>query len=460
MKTHITLWLLACGLLLSLSGRAAEAPAAAASLDGLWRGPLQVPGGKLEVIFRLVKLTAGGYYATLDVPLQKVSRMNVHVALQGDTVVFSAEEAATRFVGRLAPGGRQLSGQWQQPGYHVPMTLDYSTPAAAPGGKVRLTPPYRENEVAFSNSAAALRLGGLLTVPAGKGPFPAVVLLADAGPLDRDAAVGDYRPVGALADYLTRRGVAVLRLDARGVGATGGAANPPLLERLSDVEAALNYLRTRPEVNLARLGVIGHGEGGNVALLVATRALPPAFVVTLGAAGVQGQELARVQQTTVLRAAGLPQPQVEVLVKRQQAILDVVFHTRDNQQAQAIVANMLRQDDPELPAAAAQAAAADLTSEHSRFRQVYDPVPALTAVQCPVLLLNGAADLAVDADQNLAALQRGLRANRAVTSKKLPGVNHLFQADMAEWPLVAGQRHPTFSPQAQELIRAWIMERP
>lgn len=453
------LWLVVWGVLLSLTGRAAEGPPPPTTLDGLWRGPLQMPGGKLEVIFRLVKLTTGGYYATLDVPLQKVSRMSVQVVLHGDTVVLSAEEAASQFIGRLAPGGRQLSGQWRQPGLRVPLTLEFSSPATASGGKVRLTPPYREDEVAFSNAAAALRLGGLLTVPPGQGPFPAVVLVADAGPLDRDASVGDYRPVGALADYLTRRGVAVLRLDARGVGATGGAANPPLLERLSDVEAALNYLRTRSEVDLARLGVVGHGEGGNVALLAATRALPPAFVVTLGAAGLPGQELARVQQTTVLRAAGLPQPQIETLVKRQQAVLDVVFHTRDNQQAQAIVANMLRQDDPDLPAAAAQAVAADLTSDHSRFRQVYDPLPALAAVQCPVLLLGGGADLAVDADLNLAALQRGLRTNRAVTSKKLPGVNHLFQADMAEWPLVAGQRRPTFSPQAQELIRVWIMER-
>ncbi len=458
MTTLFTRWLLAgCLLLLNFAGRAAEVTA----LDGLWKGPLQVPGGQLDITFRLVKLTAGGYFATLDVPQQKINRMSVQVAMRGDTVTFLAEEAASRFVGQLAPDGRQLSGQWQQPGLQVPMTLRYAAQAAAaPGAKVRLTPPYHEEEVTFDNAAAALRLGGLLTVPPGKGPFPAVVVLADAGPLDRDAAVGDYRPVGTLADYLTRRGVAVLRLDARGMGTSGGAANPALLARLNDVKAALNYLRTRPEVDLARLGVIGHGEGGNLALLVATQPLPPAFVVALGAAGLPGKELARLQQTQVLRAAGLPQPQIDALVKRQQAILDVVLHTRDNPQAQAIVTNMLRQDDPNLPAVAVNAAAADLTSTHRRFQQVYDPLPALQSVQCPVLLLHGGADLAVDADLNLAALLRGLRANQQVSTKKLPGVNHLFQADPAEWPLMNGQRRPAFSPQAQELIRAWIMARP
>ncbi|UYZ61246.1 alpha/beta hydrolase family protein [Hymenobacter latericus] len=440
--------------------RANDQPAPAApALDGLWQGPLRVPGGQLEVIFRLVRLTGGQYFATLDVPQQKVSRMSVRVELRGDTVTFVAEEAASRFVGQLAPDGRQLSGQWVQPGYAVAMTLRYAPPAAAPGGKVRLTPPYREEEVGFPNTAADLRLGGLLTVPPGPGPFPAVVLVADAGALDRDAAVGEYRPVGALADFLTRRGIAVLRCDARGVGSTGGQVSPSLLERVSDVEACLNYLRTRPEVDLSRLGVVGHGEGGNAALLAATRPLPPAFVVTLAAAGLPGRELARAQHTQVLRAAGLAPGQIEAVVKRQQTVLDVVLHTRDNQQAQAIVANLLRQDDPGLSPAAALAAATELTSERQRFAQMFDPVPALGAVRCPVLLLSGGTDLVVDADANLAALTRGLRANPGVTSKKLPAVNHLFQADEATWPVVAGERRPAFSPQAQEMIRAWILAR-
>ncbi|AYA36187.1 alpha/beta hydrolase [Hymenobacter oligotrophus] len=452
------IYLLLSGLLLLLSPvRAADNPTPPRSLDGLWKGPLKVPGGQLEVIFRLVKLTGGQYFATLDVPLQKVSHMAVHVDVRNDTVVFFAEEAASRFSGRLSPDGQQLTGQWHQPSYEVPMLLRYAPPATAPGGKVRLTPPYREEEVAFANAGAAVRLGGMLTVPPGPGPFPAVVLVPDAGPLDRDATVGEYRPMGALADYLTRRGIAVLRCDARGVASSEGTPNPTLAERVADVEAALNYLRTRREVDFARLGVLGHGEGGNVALLSATRALGPAFVVALAAAGLPGQEMAVAQQKRLLQSIGLEAAQVATVVQRQQLMLDVIRQTPDNQQAQAMVVNMLRQSNTALEPAAAQAAAAELTSPRYRFLLGFDPAPLLVAVKCPVLLLNGTADVSVDAETNLAALSKGLRGNHAVTVKKLPGVNHGFQSDPAEWPIVSGERRPVFSPVAQEQIRAWII---
>ncbi|RTQ53561.1 alpha/beta hydrolase [Hymenobacter gummosus] len=446
----ITLCLLA--LLSALSSQAAPA------LDGLWKGPLKVPGGQWEVIFRVVTLTGGKYFATLDVPMQKVSRMSVDVTLHGDTIMFSAEEAASQFVGRISADGKQVEGTWQQPGLKAPMTLQYTVPPTTTGTKVRLTPPYREEEVAFSNIPVNLRMAGMLSVPPGKGPFPAVVLVSDAGAQDRDATVGDYRPMGALADFLTRRGIAVLRVDDRGVGqSTGTAASATTTELVTDVQAALNFLRTRPEVDLAHLGVIGHGEGGNVALLTATQPLPPAFVVTLAAHGLPGRDIVVQQQANTLRSLGTEPAQIEAASKRQQAMLDIIQQTTDNTQAQAIVANMLRQNNEAIDQATAQASAAELTS--ARYRQFlsFNPAEKLAGVSCPVLLLHGTADTYAAADANMTPLAKGLRGNKNVETKKLPGVNHLFQADPAEWPIVAGQPRETFSPQAQEMIRAWII---
>jgi pimeloyl-ACP methyl ester carboxylesterase len=417
-----------------------------------------MPGGQLEVIFRLVSLTDGSYFATLDVPLQKVSRMAVKVDVRGDTVIFAAEEAGSRFIGRLAEGGKQVAGTWQQPGFEVPLTLSYSAPAISTAPKTRLTPPYREEEVAYSNIAIKLRLGGMLTVPAGPGPFPAVVLISDAGPHNRDATVGEYQLLGSLADYLTRRGIVVLRFDDRGVGAsTGDFAQATTMALVGDVQAGLNYLRTRPEVNLSHIGVIGHGEGANVGLLAATQPLPPAFVVSLAGYGVPGTTLALQQQAALLRSLGTETIQIEAATKRQQAMLEIISQTPDDAQAQAIVANMLRQNNAAIDAEAAQASAAELTSLRYRYFLRFNPLERLAEVKCPVLLLNGTADLYVAADANMGALAKALKANRDVTSKKLPGVNHLFQPDPAEWPLVNGQQRETFSPVAQETIRAWIV---
>jgi pimeloyl-ACP methyl ester carboxylesterase len=445
--------------LLLLLWATAPAATAAPALDGLWKGPLKMPGGELEVIFRVVSLTGGSYFATLDVPLQKVSRMSVRVDVRGDTIIFAAEEAGSRFIGRLAADGKQMQGIWQQPGYRTPLTLVNSPAPINTAPKARLTPPYREEEVTYTNTRANVRLAGTLTTPAGPGPFPAVVLMSDAGPHDRDATVGEYRLLGTLADHLTRRGIVVLRFDDRGVGrSTGDLSLTTTSELVSDVQAGLSYLRTRPEVNLSHIGVIGHGEGGNVALLSATQPLPPAFVIGLAAYGVPGSILAVQQQQALLRSLGTDEAQVESASKRQQAMLEIIRQTPDELQARAIVANMLRQNNTAIDEAAAQASAIELTSFRYRYFLNFNPLEHLAEVKCPVLLLNGTADLYVGAEANLTPLVKALKVgSRDVIKKTLPGVNHLFQPDPSEWPIIHGQQREVFSPVAEEVIRTWIV---
>ncbi|MBO2008579.1 alpha/beta hydrolase [Hymenobacter negativus] len=439
----------------SVSAHVADVP----PLDGLWKGPLKVPGGQLEVIFRFVKLTGGEYFCTLDVPLQKVSRMNVKTEIKGDTVRLYAEEAATRFAGRVSADGKQMVGTWQSPGFKVPMTLAFSALPAMNDKKVRLTPPYREEEATFSNLAVNARLSGMLTIPAGPGPFPAVVLLSDSGPHDRDGTVGDFAPLGQLADYLTRRGIAVLRFDDRGVGKSGGTPAQTTADLVSDAQAGLNYLRTRPEIDLSHLGLVGHGEGGNVALLAAAQPLPPSFVVTLAAYGLPGRDIVVQQQATTLRTLGTDAAQIEAATKRQQAMLEIIRQTTDNAQAQAIVANMLKQNNSAIDNATAQASAAEMTSPRYRYFLAFNPVEKLAAVNCPVLLLNGTSDLTINADANMGPLEKGLKSskNKSVTVRKLIGVNHLFQPDPTKWPIINGQPQPNFAPEAEEAIREWIV---
>ncbi len=434
------------------------APVDVPPLDGIWKGPLKVPGGQLEVVFRFVKLAGGEYFATLDVPQQKVKNMTVKVTLATDTVQLLAEEAGTRFSGTVAPDGKTMSGTWQQPGFKTPVVLTFAPLPVLSDKKLRLTPPYREEEIQFSNLTANLRLAGVLTVPAGPGPFPAVVLLSDTGPHDRDGTVGDFAPLAQLADFLTRRGIAVLRFDDRGVGKSTGAPSATTADLVSDAQAGLNLLRTRPEIDLSHLGLVGHGEGGNVALLTAAQPLPPAYVVAMAAYGLPGRDIVLQQQTATLRTLGTEASQIELAIKRQTAMLEIIRQTTDNAQAQAIVANMLKQSNNSIDNATAQTSAAEMTSPRYRYFLAFDPLAKLPVVACPVLLLNGTNDLTVNADANLNALAKGLKANKAVTVRKVPGINHLFQPDPSQWPIVAGQPQANFSPFAQESIRAWIME--
>ena len=435
------------------SARPAETP-----LDGYWKGPLKLPGGQLEVIFRLVKLSSGDYFATLDVPMQKVSRLAVTVTTRADTVVFLSAEADCRFTGRMLADGTQLQGTWQQPGFKSPLTLMHSAlPTVAAGAKVRLTPPYREENVTLDNQVANARLAGMLTVPAGPGPFPAVVLLSDAGSQDRNGTVGDFGPMGWLADYLTRRGVAVLRFDDRGVGESSGTAGTTTASLVSDAQAALNFLRSRPELDQSHVGLVGHGEGGNVALLAAAQLQPPAFVVGLAPYGLPGAEIALHRQEATLVSMQTMPGQLAAAIKRQQAIIDVIRQTINNSQARIIVANNLRKDNPVLDEATIQARATEMVSTSYRSLLAFEPSAGIATVTCPVLLLYGSADQTLNVDANLAALTKALKTDKAVTARKLPGVNHLFQPDPEQWPIVSGQPQPNFSPAAEEAIRAWIM---
>ncbi|MBJ6110536.1 alpha/beta hydrolase [Hymenobacter sp. BT523] len=442
----------------TLSAAATAPPTAAAPLNGQWKGPLKLLGGQITVVITIVPLTNGTYYGALDAPQQRISRMPVDVNLKGTDLTLRIEQAGSSFVGKVLEGGAKLSGTWTQPGVKSAMVLTRSLAGAAPT-KLRIAPPYRESQVSFQNPGTRQKLGGTLTVPAGEGPFPAVVLLSDSGPQNRDVEVTGYRMFGQLADYLTRHGIAVLRFDDRGVGQSGGVyANATTADLVGDAQAALAYMRTRPLIAAGRVGLLGHGEGANVALL--TAAAPgraPAFVVSLAGYGQPGYNVLLRQQGEIMRLIGADPAQVKAAQDVYQRTVSVIRQTPDDAAARAKVVSLLSGANTGFDAAMARARAVQLTSPWARYFFDFDPQVQLAKVQSPVLLLNGTADLQVSARRNMTLLHRGLRrAHRDVTSVRLDGVNHLFQPSPAQWPLVNGQQQATFSPIALKKIQDWV----
>ena len=427
------------------------------SLGGLWKGKLPVLGGQLDVTISVVPLAGGKYFAALDVPAQKVSRSVTEITVRGDSVLMWTPGVESRYAARYDATRKELNGSWTHAGISSALILHYFPMPSASGPGTRLAPPYREEEVLVNNPTARLNLSATFTVPAGAGPFPAVLLVSDVGMQDRDGTQGDYHMLGALADYLTRRGIAVLRYDDRGVGQSGGStATTTTAMRVSDVQAALNFLRARLEININRIGVIGHGEGANVALLAAGQPLPPAFIVSLAGYGLPGEQTLLQQQVDEQRAKKLDPALVQAAYERQRTMYGIIRNTNPPQ-AQAIVSNMLRQDQPTLTPEEAQAAAAKLLTPWRRYFLTFDPIAELDQVQCPVLLLSGTTDLEAPAELHQAALEKELKSvNRATTVRRLPGVNHLFQPPKTEWTLINGEMVPLFSPVAQEAIREWI----
>jgi pimeloyl-ACP methyl ester carboxylesterase len=448
-----------CVAVVQSAPRAGDPP----RLSGQWEGPLKVPGGALTLVITIVPLSNGTYYAALDVPQQHISHMPVEVELKADDLILRIPQAGSHFEGKVLAGGSQLSGTWQQPGLKAPLVLERSKAqvASQAAKKLRLTPPYRESEVTFYNPAAKIKLSGTLTIPSGEGPFAAVALLSDSGPHDRDVELPGYHMFGILADYLTRRGIAVLRFDDRGAGKSGGDyTRATTADLATDALAALAYLRKTPLIAAQQVGLVGHGEGANVALLAAAAPQDgPAFVASLAGYGQPGRDVLRQQQGEIMRLIGADGSQIKVAQELYDQLVDAVRQTPNATAARDKVVTLLRSSNAGLDDAMVRSRAAQMTSPWTRFFLDFNPANRLPQVKCPVLLLNGTADLQV-AIRNMSLLQKGLHpTGQEVETHRLPGVNHLFQADPVEWPIVAGERQAAFSPAGLDYLREWLLVR-
>jgi pimeloyl-ACP methyl ester carboxylesterase len=493
---------------------AAQHPTAAVAgmpgVAGLWQGPLSIPGGKLPVQISIIQPGANKLIATLDLPAKRLNKLPASLTLRGDTLIFYAATVDCRFVCTQAgEAGQELRGIWSQPGLRVPLVLQRAAPngpgamAAEKTVAVKAT-TYHIETVSLTSQPGNVALAGTLSIPDGAGPFPAAVLLSDMGSQDRDSRQGKYRFFADIADSLARQGIAVLRLDDRGVGQSGGNGTlATTADLMRDALAGLNYLRIRPSIDPARTGLIGHGEGGNVALLAAAQPVPPGFVVTLAASGLVGLDLLASQSEPLsaadtarigaarrqawaevlakaakLRTSGSNSAQVETYVAQQRlkikseerkqaeitlkfrrTMLEIVRQTASNDQAQAIVMNMLRQRYPDQDPALARARATDLLTPWYRYYLKFDPQPGLADVQCPVLLLNGTDDAEVNAATNLTALEKGLKGNKHVSARRLSGLSHWFQTPAAE--LIAdenGTVAPVIAPVLLTTVRDWVLQ--
>ena len=436
-------------------------------LEGQWQGGFSVPGSGQELRINLIGLAGGQYFGMLDLPQQKVNRapVQVHQIAGTDSICLQVPTAKSTLRARRSAEGDELEGIWTQPGFTKRVVLCRAPLPMEMQPSARSRTSYQEENVSVDNYQAKLHLGGTLTMPAGRGPYPAVVLISDLGEQNRDGQAvnspGDFRLLGAIGDYLTRHGFAVLRLDDRGVNSSEGRnAQATPTQRAGDVEAALNYLRTRPESDMLRVGLIGHGEGTSIAMLVAAQPLPPAFVIGLGAYGLPGYETLLGQLETNLQAHKVPQAERELRMRRQSSLYDLIRYSTNLTQTHGIITNLLRQTDTSLSLNAAQQQSTALLTPSSRAFLSFNPLESLAAVRCPVLLITGKTDDQAPPEIHLDALERELHAtgNRRVTVYRPAGINHLMQPPQIRWTMLDGQMRPVVAPEVMKTLCDWVSE--
>jgi hypothetical protein len=318
--------------------------------------------------------------------------------------------------------------------------------------------PYREEEVQFENKAAGISLAATFTIPQGRGPFPAVFLITGSGPQDRDEAILGHRPFLVLADYLTRKGIAVLRADDRGFGkSSGNFATATTADFATDAEAAVAYLKTRSEVNPRQIGLVGHSEGGIIAPMVAARNPDVAFIVMMAGSGVPGDEILVSQTLLLTEVSGKSHEEAEKNAADEREILALVKQEKDSAILEKEVREKLAGKIPEAQLGIQLKA---VSSPWFRYFIDYDPAVALRKVTCPVLAINGEKDLQIPPKQNLPVIRRALEAggNKNFEVDELPGLNHLFQTAKTGAIGEYAEIEETISPAALEKIASWILK--
>lgn len=443
------------------------APAAlephAAQLPGLWLGNLLEGTGQLRLLFKL-RQDNGMLMGTVVSLDQQPGELLVQVRLKPERGVLLNVPAANGFFeGVLTPDGKQLKGSLHQGGAVLPLVLNAteSEPDTSKPQEPKPPLPYTVEEVRFPGGAPGVTLAGSLTLPEGKGPFPAAVLVSGSGPQNRDSVVFGHKPFLVLADHLTRAGIAVLRYDDRGVGAsTGEHAACTTRDLADDAAAAFTFLRNRHDIRPKATGIIGHSEGGMIAPMVAAERPEVRFMVSLAGPAVPGGQLLLAQSRAINLAGGQDPDTVAANLAKLEQVLDIVREDPDPASAKAKFAAKLKAegDDPE--STDNRQLIGFLFNKWMMYFVTYDPAEALRKVACASLFLFGEKDLQVLPEQNRPALEAVLAAssNKATEVRTLTGMNHLFQTSKTGSPNEYAAIEETIAPAALEAISGWIVK--
>ena len=316
-------------------------------IEGDWTGSLDVGAMQLRLVLHLSRGPDGSLTGALDsidqsakgIPISKVTE-------DGRSLAIEIKAAGATYKAEWNADGSEISGTFTQRGQGLPLTFHRGpAPELVRPQNPKKPYPYDEEDVVYDNPKSGNKLAGTLTLPRSPGPHPAVLLITGSGPQDRDEALLGHRPFLVISDYLTRRGIAVLRVDDRGVGkSTGKFAEATTVDFAADARASVDFLKARKDIDPKQIGLIGHSEGGIIAPMLASESSDIAFIVMLAGPGVTGEEILVAQQYLIARAMGTPEETAEKDRGMQRFILGVVREEKDD----AEVKRKIREGIPKL----------------------------------------------------------------------------------------------------------------
>jgi uncharacterized protein len=439
---------------------------------GSWIGHINASSMDVRVIFHISVTPADTLMATLDSPDQSVEGIKLGRVTYQDTILFiDASSLRIQYTGFIQ-NDTLIKGTWSQNGRDFPLNIvKMKAPLQFNRPQEPKPPfPYVSENVTFRNNTENFELAGTLTMPEGKGPFPAIILITGSGYQDRDEKVFNHKPFLVIADYLTRNGIAVLRYDDRGTASSGGIkTNATSVTLAGDAGAAVNYLMSRSDIDHGKIGLAGHSEGSLITAITASNRNDIAFVVSLAGPGVRGENIILRQTKDIMTASGADTAAVNENVRIMSKLYNIIESEPDQK---STVKEAMQWYNTYLDGKG-------VTSEKRKeemtgftqslislntpwFRYFISSEPDIfwKKVRCPVLALNGEKDMQVYYKDNLSGISNALKkgGNKKVRVMSLPGLNHLFQHCKTGLPTEYSSIEETFSPDVLKEISDWIHE--
>ncbi len=438
---------------------------------GDWVGNLETQGMRLKIVFHITQqrdILSG----TMDSPDQGAYGLNLNaIQFKDPSVLFDLSVFGIKYLGNLV-GKDSISGVFSQGDFTTVLHLKKSETSIASKPNRPQEPktplPYSSKDVTFVNEVAGITLAGTLTLPKGKGPFPAVVLVTGSGAQNRNEEILNHKPFLVLSDYLTRSGIAVLRYDDRGVGQSGGKFDGSTTSDFAyDAQAAYNFLARTKKINKERIGIIGHSEGAMVAPMVAASDSSVKFIVLLAGPGIPIDQLMLKQTEVSSRFAGISEEEIAVSLELNRKFYDILLNEKDDERAKIQIEQIVQDHLNSMPSEISTQISNELPqltktmlSPWFRYFINFNPEHFLKQINCPVLAINGSKDSQVSAIENLDGIRKSVKEthNKNVYTYIMPDLNHLMQhcesGSVNEYIKI----EETFSEEVMKIIADWIKQ--
>lgn len=440
---------------------------------GDWNGDIEVQGMQLRLVFHITE-DGENLKATMDSPDQGANGIPVQkIVLDGKKLTIEMPNLGLKYISILNDDGTEIEGTFNQGPMSLPLKM--TREKVAKKELVRPQEPkvfdYQQEEVKFENPKGGHHLAGTLTIPPGGKFEEVVVLISGSGPQDRNEELLGHKPFLVLSDHFTKRGIAVLRYDDRGVAkSTGIFKGSTSKDFADDASAAVYFLKKRKDMAGKKIGLCGHSEGGMIAPMVASENNDVDFIVLLAGPGIKIPELMLLQTDKISEAEGVDLDLRKANAKITNQVFNYMYDHSEmsKDDLRKGLTDILTEGFEILPAEETKGESKEKFIEDQLEMMLddwflyfiqFDPNDYLSKVKCPVLAINGELDLQVTSEENLEGIKNSLAkaGNKNVTIKEFKGLNHLFQKTETGAPSEYAKLEETFNKETMKFVSDWIL---